>query len=213
MYIPEPTGGDFELAPAGAHVATCFRFIDLGTQLVNYEGQKKSQRKVLISWELSDEKLTKGEYAGQPFTMGKKYTWSMSEKASLRKDLESWRSRAFTDADFKGPNRFNVRNVVGASCLLQISQDEHDGKTYANIKAITSLPKTMPKPEPINKHVYFSMDPQFFDNAVLDSLSDKLKEIIKSSPEYLEIINPSHGSQSSRAIDLDDEVPFEFQWK
>lgn len=210
MYIPEPSGGEFEIAPAGAHVATCFRFIDLGTHLEDYKGVKNPRRKVLVSWELSDEKLTKGEYAGQPFTMGKKYTWSMSEKASLRKDLESWRSKAFTDADFKGANRFNIRNVVGAPCLLQISQDENEGKTYANIKAITSLPKGMPKPEPINKQVYFSLEPEFFDNSVLDGLSDKLKDIIKSSPEYIELVSPQQQSQTKQSFarDLDDEIPF-----
>lgn len=208
MYVPEPTGGEFEIAPAGAHVAVCYRFIDLGTQLVDFQGQKKTQRKVLISWELSNEQLTKGEYAGQPFTMGKKYTWSMSEKASLRKDLESWRSRAFTDADFKGENRFNVRNVVGAPCLLQISHDEHDGKTYANIKAVTSLPKGMNKPEPINKPIYFSLDREFFDAGVLDGLSDKLKDIIKGSPEYAEIVHGAKPQAQSIARDLDDEVPF-----
>lgn len=188
MYVPEPKGGDFEIAPAGTHVATCFRFIDLGTQMVDYQGESKTQRKVLLSWELSNEKLANGEFAGQPFTMGKKYTWSMSEKATLRKDLESWRSRAFVDADFKGDKRFNIRNVVGAPCLLSISHDERDGKTYANIKAITSLPKGMAKPEPINKPVYFSLEKEFFDNATLDSLSDKLKETIKASPEYLELV-------------------------
>jgi hypothetical protein len=210
MYIPEPSGGDFELAPAGAHVATCFRFIDLGTQLIDYQGQKKTQRKVLLSWELSEERLTKGEFAGQPFTMGKKYTWSMSEKASLRKDLESWRSRAFVEADFKGPNRFNIRNVVGAACLLQISHEDNDGKTYANIKAITSLPKGMQKPEPINKPVYFCLEKEFFDNSVLDGLSDKLKEIIKVSPEYLELTGVSQGPQAKESFPFNPDLDTPF---
>lgn len=194
MYVPEPKGGDFEIAPAGTHVATCFRFIDLGTQMIDYQGESKTQRKVLLSWELSNERLSNGDNAGQPFTMGKKYTWSMSEKATLRKDLESWRSRAFIDADFKGEKRFNIRNVVGAACLLSVSHDERDGKTYANIKAITSLPKGMEKPAPINKPTYFSLEPEFFDNSTLDGLSDRLKEIIKTSPEYLAIVSADNQS-------------------
>jgi hypothetical protein len=208
MYVPEPKGGEFEIAPAGAHVAICHRFIDLGTQLVDYQGEKKAQRKVLISWELSNEQLTKGEYAGQPFTMGKKYTWSMSEKASLRKDLESWRSRAFVDGDFKGPNRFNVRNIVGAPCMLSISHDENDGKTYANIKAIMPLAKGMEKPKPINQPVYFSLDREFFDNSTLDGLSDKLKEIIKASPEYLELVNGASNQNDDAGYYPDAMDPF-----
>jgi hypothetical protein len=211
MYIPEPKGGDFEIAPAGNHVAICYRFIDLGTQFVGYKGESKTQRKVLISWEISNEALTKGEYAGQPFTMGKKYTWSMSEKATLRKDLESWRNKAFTPDDFHGEKRLNIKNIVGAPCLLSIVHDERDEKTYANIKAIASLPKGIAKPAAINTPVYFSLDKEFFDPAVLASLSEKLQETIKASPEYHELtsdVPPAITAPKYQSRDLDDEVPF-----
>lgn len=209
MYVPKPSGGDFELVPAGNHLAVCYRFIDLGTQLVEYKGAQKTQRKILISWELPNELLTTGDFAGQPFTMGKKYTWSMSEKATLRKDLESWRGKAFTDEDFEGPNRFNARKLIGAPCMLSVVHESRDGTTYANIKAIAALPKGMEKPKAITPPVYFSLEREFFDNAVLDGLSDKLKEIIKGSPEYREIVegvpNPAAKGEPNH---LDDEVPF-----
>lgn len=87
MYLPKPEGGNFSPVPAGNHIAICYRLIDLGTQLVEWKGAKKTQRKVLISWELPNELMTEGEYAGQPFTIGRRYTWSMSDKANLRHDL------------------------------------------------------------------------------------------------------------------------------
>lgn len=209
MYVPKPSGGDFEIVPAGNHLAVCYRFIDLGTQLVEYKGAQKTQRKILISWELPNELLTTGDYAGQPFTMGKKYTWSMSEKANLRKDLESWRGKSFTDDDFEGPNRFNTHKLIGAPCMLSVVHDSRDGNTYANIKAIAALPKGMARPSPITPPVYFSLEKDLFDNAILDGLSDKLKEIIKGSPEYREIVegvpySPPKGEPNH----LDDEVPF-----
>ena len=43
MYVPKPDGGNFTPVPAGNHVAICYRFIDLGTQTVEWKGAKKNQ--------------------------------------------------------------------------------------------------------------------------------------------------------------------------
>lgn len=208
MYIEKPTGGSFQLVPAGNHVAICYRFIDLGTQLIEWKGVTKPQRKVLVSWELPNELMTEGDYAGQPFTIGKKYTWSMSEKATLRHDLESWRGRAFVDDDFEGPTRFNIRNVIGKACMLSVVHEARDGNTYANIKGIAAMPKGVPAPAQINPSVYFSLVPEFFDNATLDGLSEKLKETIKGSPEFKEIVTGVKSLPRTGEPGLDEEVPF-----
>src|SRR6185295_11438565 len=107
MQIPRPNETEFELAPAGTHMAVCYRVIDLGTQSGTYMGKPKSQHKILVSWELPDEKMKDG----RPFTIGQRYTWSMSEKATLRKHLEAWRGVPFTDADF-GVDGFDVKNII-----------------------------------------------------------------------------------------------------
>lgn len=210
MYIPKPEGGNFTPPPAGNHVAICFRFIDLGTQAVEWKGAQKLQRKVLISWELPNELMTEGDYAGQPFTIGRRYTWSMSDKANLRHDLESWRGKAFTEDDFSGPNRFNVKNILGKPCMISIVHETKDGSTYANIKGIGAMPKGMMPPVPVSKQVYFSLDPQFFDATILDSLSDKLKETIKGSPEYREITDGAYRKPANGGGEnvLDDDIPF-----
>lgn len=210
MYIEKPKS-DFELVPAGNHVAICYRFIDLGTQSTEWQGKKSHKRKVLISWELPNELMTSGDFAGQPFTIGKRYTWSMHEKAELRKDLESWRNRAFGDDDFEGPNRFNVKNIIGKPCMLSIVHDSKDGSTYSNIKGIASLPKGMTVPAPINPPVYFALVEGLYDPAVFANLSDRIRETITKSPEYDEIVNgkkPNQASQNFARTDLDDEVPF-----
>lgn len=210
MYIEKPTGGNFQLVPAGNHVAICYRFIDLGTQMVEWKGTSKVQRKVLITWELPNEHITEGDYAGQPFSIGKKYTWSMNEKASLRHDLESWRGKAFTDDDFSGPNRFNVKNIIGKPCMLSIVHEARDGTTYANIKGIAAMPKGVTVPPPVNEQVYFSLMPEFFDNSVLAGLSDKLRETIKGSPEFKEIVDGVKPLQEPYGDprDLEEAAPF-----
>lgn len=210
MYLPKPDGGNFTPPPAGNHIAICYRLIDLGTQMVEWKGAQKLQRKVLISWELPNELMTEGDYAGQPFTIGRRYTWSMSEKANLRHDLESWRGRAFTDDDFTGPNRFNAKNIIGKPCMLSIVHETRDGNTYANIKSVAAMPKGMQAPAPINGPVYFTLEREGFDNAVLDGLSDKLKETIKGSPEYKELVDGAYKKPASNGDprDLDDDIPF-----
>jgi len=209
MFIPPPSGGSFTPVPAGNHVAICYRFIDLGTQKGEYKGKPKQDRKVIISWELPDELMGEGDYAGQPFTIGNRYTWSMSEKATLRKMLESWRNKPFTKDDFEGQNRFNIKNILGKPCMLNVSQKTTDGNVYSNIASVGSLPKGMAPPALTNEIVYFSLEPSLYDPAVLEKFSDKIKETIRLSPEWQEVSGqkPSASYQGDPR-DLDDEVPF-----
>jgi hypothetical protein len=177
--------------------------------MVEWKGAQKIQRKVMIGWELPLELMPAGDYAGQPFSISQRYTWSMSEKATLRHHLESWRGKAFTDDDFSGSNRFNVKNILGKSCMLSIVHKVNDGTTYANISGIGALPKGMTAPSQVNKSVYFSLEKDLFDKAVLESLSDKLKETIKGSPEYREIVDGVAPQQHPPSDEfLSDDVPF-----
>lgn len=180
MFIPQPDQSTFLPPPSGTHVAICVRFIDLGTQQQEWKGTTKLYRKVLITWELPGELMDDG----RPFTISKRYTWSMSEKANLRHDLHGWRGKAFTEADFTGPDRFDIKNILGKACLLTIVHDVKDGSTYANIQSVSALPKGMSAPAHTNPIVYFSLEADRFDADVLAGLSEKIQAVIKSSPEY-----------------------------
>jgi hypothetical protein len=185
MHLPKPNdGGDFTPPPAGVFSAICYRFIDLGTQQSSYQGQTKQQHKVMLSWEITDPDERMED--GKPWTISQRYTWSMSDKATLRKTLESWRGKPFEDPDF-GEGGFDTKNLIGAPCLLSIMRVEKDGKTYANISSVTKLPKQMPPGTLTNEKVYFSLED--FDASVLAKLSDSLQTIIKASPEYKAIGN------------------------
>ncbi|MEO0976001.1 MAG: hypothetical protein AAFY24_02030 [Pseudomonadota bacterium] len=187
MKLPEPTGGgDFERTPPGTHLALCYRFIDLGTQTSTWNGQEKHQRKVMISWELPEELMKEGEYAGKPFTIHQRYTWSMSEKANLRKDLEAWRGRPFRDSDFGDhDDAFDIKNILGKACLLGLIEVEKGDKVYTNIASVSALPKGMNAPtEPVNPQVYFALTEGEFNNDDFGDLSENLQKTIASSPEY-----------------------------
>ena len=182
-YLAPPSvGGDFDPAPAGTVMATCFRVVDLGTQETNFQGRISHKPMLMLSWELHcDEKMNDG----RPFMISKRYTYSMHEKATFRHDLESWRGRAFTEADFAGPpTGFHVKKLLGVPCLLNVVHTDKGDKTYANVASISNLMKGMKPPPLANPIAYLSLDPAEFDHAVFETLTDYVKGTIMKSPEW-----------------------------
>jgi hypothetical protein len=131
------SGRQFKPAPAGVHQAVCVDVVDLGLLEVTYAGKTKKQHKIRIVWQI--EELMDDM---RPFIVQKRYTLSLSEKANLRKDLESWRGRAFTEAELEA---FDVETVLGANCLLNVMRVDKEGESYANITAVMPIKKGMPK--------------------------------------------------------------------
>lgn len=212
MELPKNEGGHFELPPTGTFPARCYRFIDLGSHEQTYQGESKGlKRLVMIGFELPTELMQEGEYAGRPFTIHKRYTWSTHEKATMRKDLESWRGRKFADSDF-GPGGFDVRNLLGKACTLSITHTEGE-KQYANITAIGQPMKGIAIPEQINPSVYFSLEPHRFDGNIFDGFSDKLKDFIRETPEYRALTTQKrdsygdHKARASHQAPLDYDLP------
>lgn len=206
-YLPKPTeGGDFAPPPAGAFPALCYRLIDLGTQATSFQGETSFKHQVLFGWELKDDETIMED--GRPFTIHKRYTWSMHEKANLRLHLEAWRGAKFQERDF-GPGGFDVRNVLGKACMLSIMHTEKEGKTYANISSISKMPKGMTAGSLINDEVYLWLSPEGFDRAVFEKLSDGLKATISKSPEYQALIS-GKASNGSRQMSREEEnrIPF-----
>lgn len=202
-YFPESSSSNFKQPPTGVHRAVCYRLIDIGTQTNEYQGQTKHQRQVIIGWELADELMEDD----QPFTISKFYTWSMHEKATLRKDLESWRGVPFTATDLGRDGTFKPENLLGAPCLLNVIHDQKsNGDVRAKIASISRLPKTMDRPAPRNEKLMFDLDD--FNPVVFDSLSDKIREMIAKSPEYQEIKNGGRKPPPQQSRDLDDDIPF-----
>jgi hypothetical protein len=180
-------GGNFKRVPSGVHIGRCYSLIDLGTQLSSGQYGEKLQHKIRVAWELFGEdeegKPLTVEFDGKemPMTISKSYTLSLSEKASLRKDLQSWRGREFTDEEAKG---FDISKLVGAYCMVNVTTSETNGKTYSNVANLTPLPTALKasKPAGIHETVMFDLDNP--DWALFDSFHDKLKDAIKRSPEF-----------------------------
>ena len=144
------SGQKSDPVPAGTHHAVCYGVVAVGTQ----PSQQYTPRpKVVIAFELPGERI---EIKGKDLPRGisKRYTLSLNEKASLRKDLQSWRGRPFTSAELAG---FDVSKLIGANCLLSVLHQDRAGATYANISTISSLPKGMKVLPPENPALYFNV--------------------------------------------------------
>lgn len=194
-------GGDFEQPPIGTHVARCVKLIDIGTQRGEYQGKATMRRQVIIGFELPNELMQEGEYAGKPFTVSKFYTASLGEKANLRRDLANWRGRDFTEEELRG---FDSKNILGKPCMLSLTPND---KGKVRITGVMALPKGTPVPEQINATVYLSLEPEEFKPEVFDALSEGYKKLIKASPEWSELQKPQAPKKGS-FDDMEDDIPF-----
>lgn len=174
MLTARNEGGERILIPAGTHVARCYGIIDLGTQYSEKFGNWS--HKVQFQWELPNELMDDG----RPLAISKKYTISLNEKANLRKDLESWLGRSITAKEEK--EGFALGSMLGAPCLLSVIHADSNGKTYANIAGVMSVPKGTTVPDQSNPAV--SYDVENGRDAVYAKLPDWIKNIIEESKEF-----------------------------
>lgn len=189
-------GQDFQQAPAGTQEAICTGVIDLGTQEGEWQGKPLIRRQVLVQWELPTCPMDDG----QPFIVSKFYTASLNEKANLRRDLESWRGRPFTEAELAG---FESKNIIGKPCLLSIIHNEA-GK--ARVSGVMAVPKGMTVPKQHNPNIHFSMEHGEFSAETFEKVGKGLQDIIRKSPEYQEAVGKGHPER-----DFDEEagsIPF-----
>lgn len=220
MHLPKNEGGDFELTPAGTFPARCYQFIDAGSHEQTFQGESKGlKRLVIVRFELPTELMKDG----RPFSIGKRWTWSTHEKATMRKDLESWRGAKFRDSDF-GPGGFDVKNLLGVTATLTIVHNEKEEKTYANIMNIGKAMRGVDIPPQFNKSIYLSLDHTEFDREVFGSLHEKLQKFIGESPEYRSLVDGpksngykqqsgGDGRQFAPMDEMDQEIPFMAEWR
>lgn len=184
--------------PQGTYLGVCNMLVDLGVQY--NEAFKNSSRKVLIGWEIPSELITiDGE--DKPRTISKRYTASLNESANLRQDLAAWRGRDFTPEELAA---FDLRSIVGTSCMINIIHRESNGRTYANIQSIMALPKGMPKGQLNEKPLVFDLDTGTVDD--VDYLPRWIGDIIKKSTTYQEML--AQPQEITELIEDDGELPF-----
>jgi hypothetical protein len=211
MLVPEAK--DFELLEQGTQVATCFAFIDLGTQ----DGQYGPKRTVRVMWEI-DGKLRED---GKPFIVSALFNFSVSDKSKLKPFIEAMMGRKLTREETKGSasERFDTRNLIGRPCLIQAVHDVDGDKTFVNVESAMPLPASIPAPASVSSEkVYFVLDPAEFDEAVFKNLPEWAQNKIGLSPEWMNLVaNKQHRGKvagpvgqkaAAPSADWRDEIPF-----
>jgi len=195
-------GGSWEEPEPGNHIARCIRVIELGTQRKEFQGKVDFKKQTLIVWELPTEKMEDGK----PHTISKWYTASLNEKANLRRDLENWRGRPFTEAELEG---FDQRNILEKPCLLNVIKNDK-GKVV--VGSVAAIPKGTTAPPQINETIFYDIDDH--NETVWSKISEGIRKIILQSEERKQ--QEAQAGQAWKAVaagatsttEDDDTIPF-----
>jgi hypothetical protein len=179
---------EYEPLPIGVIPAVCVTYFDCGIQ-IGFQG--KHQHKVVILWELDARKTD-----GSRFLATKSYTASLSEKANLTADLQSWRGRAFTDAELEG---FNLDNIVGKPCQLNLVQGtKGNGDNFVGIQTVMLAPRGW-------KAFAVETAPDYVPEFVKKMIDSQLET---PAPDGMDEYKAASGSSSGRPDQFDDDIPF-----
>lgn len=199
---------DFQRPAPGLDAARCIAVVDLGTHHGEYQGKPSSKRQLMFRFELPNQQILEGEYAGQPLTLWtKRYTAGLNEKGKLRPFLEAWRGAKFTKEELEG---FDVKKTLGRPCLLTLGEEEKNGKTRTNIIAISGVPNGTTVAKQHNPSLMYSVEEH--DQAAFDRLPEWVQKIIGESDERKGTAS-SAGSKSEPqrepgSDDTEDDIPF-----
>lgn len=207
LMVAEKGGGrDFKPVPAGTHVAVCNMIVDLGMQ-PGFEGGAP-QRKVYIGWEVPGETVEWTDKEGNPQTgpmkIGRQYTLSLNEKATLRAHLENWRGKAFTAEELKG---FDLFNIANKACLIGVTHKTTGDKTYANVSSVMSLPKGTPA---VVAKGAILLYPDPSDPGVFERLPEWLQKRINEQLDAKPVEKPAATATKKTGTDdeFGDDIPF-----
>lgn len=120
--------GPRERCPKGSRLAAVVAVIDLGTHMESFGGEPaKAKSLIALVFEVLDKKQT----GGAPFIFAEPFTYSVNEKARLRKVVES----CGYEVDASG---FDVRKLLGKTLRLRIDHGDNgkqgeERREYADI--------------------------------------------------------------------------------
>ncbi len=186
---------------------------DLETEVTPSE-----RRKVVILFEFPDlridlpDKQDPKKKVNLPRALSVKETLTLASKGNLRPLLESWRGKAFTEAELDG---FDLKKLIGANALINVAQETKENRTYANIHTVNPLAQGMKKRTAETPPVFFSFDdvsPSCRKLEFSPNMPQWVQGLLLGSAEAQRISGghseaPSD-TQKATQQDLDEDVPF-----
>lgn len=171
---------NYEAPPKGNHVARLYQIIYLGTTSYDYMGESKRSTKVRMTFELCDErKEFKPGEGEKPFSISREFGFYMGKQSKLRPFVEGYVGTSLSDDE---AYEFDIDDMLGKACLLNVVHGEKDGKVYGNIASASPLPKGMVAPEIFNETSIVNVNSS--DPAEIDALPKFIKEKMYASEEW-----------------------------
>ncbi|YP_009966380.1 hypothetical protein HWA86_gp02 [Pseudoalteromonas phage HP1] len=173
---PKSSGKVSPIPEADTHRAVVIEVIGLGLQdCGSWKGEKKPNKvKIRLTYELPDQTA---EFDGEtkPLIVSEEINFSNHEKS----DLVARFNQLDPTNEFKG----DITKLLGKSCLVTVSHrvgtGKFAGRTFANIAAVSALPKILPKVEEIFNPLV-SYDPDEPDAEVFASLPEFMQTKINN---------------------------------
>lgn len=179
----------------GVYMAVCIGFIDLGEQYS--EMFKSYSNKGMYVWELAGETIeVEGET--KPRQLSKEFTISASSKSNLRKFIESWNGKSYSDDEFLD---FDLFDQIGKPCQLNVVLNE--SKEYANVDNLMPIPRGFPAPITDTKQIRWNMDE--WNEDVFKELPEWIQEKIKKSTQFQKDHAPA---DTVEVVTAPEVVPF-----
>lgn len=137
----------FERPPPGNHLARLVGMFDLGTQRTEFNNVERWQHRVYFVWELLTEVMSGTK--GVNHTIGIDLTFSLNEKAKMRRFIESRLGRAIPDgADY------DISAELGQPCMLNVVQNGE----YVKVDGVSALPRGMAVPNSQRTPIALSLE-------------------------------------------------------
>ena len=189
IIVSANEGGSYTPIEEGTYMALCYGLIDTGDEYS--EQYDKCSPKFMILWELVGAGTINIDGREINRSISKSYSKSLNAKSNLRKDLRAWRGREFTEDELK---RFDMVNILGAPCQIQIINQTSNGKTYSNIAAIMNLPKGMPRPQPTQGVVNWDFEEHQIGDDAWNAMPPWVRTKIENGETYRYITtgDPGH---------------------
>jgi hypothetical protein len=182
----------------GTHVARCVQMIELGTWEDKRWEDSYPKNEIVLGFEFPN---IVSEESG-PALMWKRVTWSLGERATLRKILKSWRGKDYTASELA--HGVDVSAVVGQPCQITVEEwvNATTGKSGVQIGSIAKLMDGVTCPPQVSSTVMWSISD--WDQETFDTFADHLKERILASDEA----KARTASDPQDKVEASDDIPF-----
>jgi hypothetical protein len=129
----------FKPHPDGQFVAQCVDAINLGESVETFPGKpEKLVPKCALVFRTGEKNLDTGEL----IDIAQEFTVSMGEKANLRKALESWRGKPYTEQQIE--EGVPIHKLAGNWALITVAQKRsRSDRLYAFVQSVVGVPAAM----------------------------------------------------------------------